>query len=57
MLCEDFHALIIVDDKINCIHENEGQKDCMYLSSLDNTECLECDLNFYSFEGNCIKST
>lgn len=24
MLCKDYHALIIVDEKINCIHENEG---------------------------------
>lgn len=29
----------------------------MYLSSIDNTDCLECDLNFYSFNGECIKST
>lgn len=29
----------------------------MYLSSIDNEDCLECDMNFYSFEGDCLPST
>lgn len=29
----------------------------MYLNSIDNTDCLECDLNYYSYKGDCLLSS
>ena len=57
ILCVDYYALLITQGRTVCKSEGESIKNCLYLNSNNEEQCVVCDINYYWIKASCAKST
>lgn len=56
ILCGDYYALLINQGRTICKSEGESIKNCLYLNSNEESQCVVCDINYFWKKASCVKS-